>query len=182
MSACINFRMQKKPMPSPSSTGPLYEISPSILKPLTQGTFYFQDKRLFGMKINDIVMLEVTTREEHYVLIKQNDEWVLENHPTATLDQEIIKLFVSRVVDLPAEISHPDSSTSSQYGLDSPTATIRGRNRQGKSVGKLLLGKREKGLVFAKGAGHQGLYQVRSTILDQIPTQNRLVNNRRATP
>ncbi len=159
-----------------SSTGPLYEISPSILKPLTGGAFYFQDKRLFGMEINDIVILEVTTPEERYLLIKQNDEWVLDNDPTSALNQEVVKLFVSRVVDLPAEISHPDSSTASiQHGLDTPTATIRGRNRQGKSVGKLLLGKREKGLVFAKGAGHQGLYQARSNILSQIPSETQLV-------
>ena len=71
-----------------SSTGPLYEISPSILKPITQGAFYFQDKRLFGMEINDVVMLEVTTPEEQYVLIKQHDDWILDGNPNATLDQE----------------------------------------------------------------------------------------------
>jgi len=155
-----------------STTGPLYEISPSILKPLTQRAFYFRDKRLFGMEINDIGILEVTTPKEHYVLTKQNDEWVLENQPTAELEQEIINLFVSRVVDIPAEISHPDDSTASlQHGLDPPTATIQGRNRQG----QYMLGKREKGLVFARGAGHEGLYQVRSNILSQIPTQTQLV-------
>ena len=128
------------------------------------------------MEIKDVVMLEVTTPQLSYVLIKQHDEWILENDPTSALDQEVVNLFVSRVVDLPTEIAHPEgSTTSSQTGLDSPTATIRGRNRQGQESGKLLLGKREKGLVFARGAGHQGLYQVRSTILDQIPTQTQLV-------
>ena len=67
------------------------------------------------------------------------------------------------------------STTAIQSGLDTPIATIRGLNRQGQKRGKLVLGKREKGLVFAKGAGHKGLYQVRSTILDQIPTQAKLV-------
>ncbi|MDH5427993.1 MAG: hypothetical protein OEY57_07440, partial [Nitrospirota bacterium] len=87
-----------------------------------------------------------------------------------------VNLFVSRVVDIPTEIAHPEgSTTSSQAGLDSPTATIQGRSRQGQKSGLLVLGKREKGLVFAKGAGHNGIYQVRSTILDQIPTQNQLI-------
>jgi hypothetical protein len=159
-----------------SSTGPLYEIAPNILKPITQGVFHFQDKRLFGMEINDIVMLDVTLPEEHYILIKQNDEWILDNHPTAQLEQEMVNLFVSRVVDIPAEISHPDTSMASlQHGLDTPTATIRGRNRQGKDIGKLVLGKRETGLVYARGAGHEGLYQVRSNILSQIPSQTQLV-------
>jgi hypothetical protein len=46
------------------------------------------------------------------VLIKQHEEWVLDGNPTAELNQETVNLFVSRVVDIPAEISHPDSSTS----------------------------------------------------------------------
>jgi hypothetical protein len=159
-----------------SSTGPLYEISPSILKPITQGAFYFQDKRLFGMESKDVVMLEITTPQEHYILIKQNEEWVLDKDPNAEMDQETVNLFVSRIVDIPSEIAHPEGSTSSiQTGLDSPSAIIRGRNRQGQKIGQLVLGKREKGLVFARGAGHEGLYQVRSNILSQIPTQTQLV-------
>ena len=170
------FQDPEKAYAITSSKGPLYEISPNILKPMTRGSFYFQDKRLFGMEINDLVMLEVTTPEEHYVLVKQNDEWILEDRTNATLDQQAVNLFVSRVVDIPTEIAHPEgSTTSSQSGLDSPTATIQGRNRQGQKSGLLVLGKREKGLVFAKGAGHKGTYQVRSTILNQIPTKSSLV-------
>jgi hypothetical protein len=170
------FQNAEKAYALTSSKGPLYEISPSILNPITQGIFYFQDKRLFGMEINDVVMLEVTTQEEGYVLIKQHNEWILEDRPSAALNQQVINLFVSRVVDIPTEIAHPEGSTTSiQTGFDSPTATIQGRNRQGKMIGKLLLGKRGKGLVFAKGEGHKGLYQVRSTILDQIPTQTQIV-------
>jgi hypothetical protein len=73
------------------------------------------------------------------------------------------------------EISIPENShLSLNNGLDTPTATIQGRNRQGQKSGLLVLGKREKGLVFARGAGLKGLYQVRSTILDQIPTRSQL--------
>ncbi len=159
-----------------SPTSPLYEIPPGILKPLTQGMFYFQDKRLFGMEVNDLAMLTVQTTVEHYILIKQHDEWIFENNPSAELDQEVVKLFVSRVVDLPAEIFHPDSSpTSKDNGLTSPIATILGINRNGQEAGRLIFGKREKGLVFAKGASLAGLYQVRSTILDQIPSKAQLI-------
>jgi len=169
------FQDAEKAYAITTSKGPLYEISPSILKPITQESFYFQDKRLFGMEIKDLVMLEVSTPKENYVLIKQHDDWILEHDPNAPLDQEVVNLFVSRVVDIPTEIAHPEGTTTFiQTGLDSPTATIQGRGRQGQKSGLLVLGKREKGLVFAKGAGHKGIYQVRSTILDQIPTQTQL--------
>jgi len=158
-----------------SASGPLYEIPPGILKPITQGMFYFQDKRLFGMETNDIAMLKIQTPQDHYTLINQHDEWVLEDNLSAELDQEVVKLFVSRVVDAPAEIFHPNSSpTAKDHGLASPIATILGINRNGQEVGRLILGKREKGLIFAKGASLPGLYQVRSTILDQIPTKAQL--------
>ena len=160
-----------------SSKGPLYEISPTILKPITRDAFYFQDKRLFGMESKDVVILDVTTPNEQYVLIKQHDDWVLEDNHNVVLNQKVVNLFVSRVVDLPTEITHPEeSATALQTGLDSPTVTIHGRNRQGQQSGQLILGKREKGLVFAKGGGHKGLYQVRSTILNQIPTKTQLTD------
>ena len=36
----------------------------------------------------------------------------------------------------------------------------------------LALGKREKGLVYATGAGLPGVYQARSVILTQMPTDD----------
>jgi len=166
-----------------SASGPLYEISPGILKPITQGMFYFQDKRLFGMESADIAMLTVHTPQDHYILINQHDEWILEDNPSAELDQEVVKLFVSRIVDAPAEIFHPDSPlASTDNGTASPAATISGMNRNGREVGQLILGKRYRGLVFAKGAGLPGLYQVRSTVLDQIPIQSQLIRQASSTP
>jgi len=41
------FQDREKAYAITSKKGPLYEISPSILKPMTQGAFHFQDKRLF---------------------------------------------------------------------------------------------------------------------------------------
>ncbi|HNP31383.1 MAG TPA: DUF4340 domain-containing protein [Nitrospirales bacterium] len=165
-----------------SASGPLYEISPGILKPITQGMFYFQDKRLFGMEVADIVMLTVHTPQDHYILLKQHDEWILDDNPSAEVDQEVVKLFVSRIVDAPAEIFHPDSSpASTDNGMDSPSATISGMNRKGQEVGRLILGKKERGLVFAKGAGLPGLFQVRSTVLDQIPMKSQLIRQTGST-
>ncbi len=158
-----------------SASGPLYEIPTGILKPITQGMFHFQDKRLFGMEVADIAMLTVHTPQDHYILINQHDEWRLEDNPSAEIDQEVVKLFVSRIVDAPAEIFHPDSSPASKdHGMASPNATISGMNRKGQEIGQLILGKRERGLAFAKGAGLPGLYQVRSAVLDQIPQKIQL--------
>ncbi|MGP0595192.1 DUF4340 domain-containing protein [Nitrospira sp. T9] len=165
-----------------SDDSPLFEIPPAILRPVTQGMFYFQDKRLFGMEIADIAMLTVHTPQDHFVLINQHDEWILEDNPSAAVNQEVVKLFVSRIVDVPAEIFHPDSSSAStDNGMASPNATISGMNRKGQEIGQLILGKRERGLVFAKGGSLPGLYQVRSTILDQIPSKTQLIRQESST-
>jgi len=156
---------------------PLFEVPPTILGPLTRNPFYFQDKRLFGMEVNDIAMLFVQTPEERYVLINQHDEWVLEDNPAVPLDQNTLNLFVSRVVDIPAEIYLPTTEATAPH-IQSPTVIIRGINRKGEERGRLVLGTREKGLVQAEGARLNGLYQIRSTILDQIPSKSSFLPER----
>ena len=51
------------------------------------------------------------------MLITQDDEWIVEDRPNAALDQQVVNLFVSRVLDIPTEIAHPEgATTSSQTG------------------------------------------------------------------
>lgn len=157
-----------------SSDAPMVELDPSILSPLNQDPFYFQDKRLFGLEVADLTMLVVRTPTDRYTLINQQDEWVMENHTEIALDQQVVNLFVSRVVDLPAEIHLPKANPDEEI-IQTPEIVIQGIDRKGQPQGLLRLGHREKGLVLANGARLKGLYQVRSTILDQIPSQASLL-------
>ncbi|MXX10670.1 MAG: DUF4340 domain-containing protein, partial [Nitrospira sp. SB0667_bin_9] len=105
-----------------------------------------------------------------------HEEWYLEGKEAESIDQQQVTLFVSRVVDLPAEL--PVSATNDepdQYGLTSPTIEIAGIDQKGRPRGRLALGMREKGLVYATGAGLPGIYQVRSLILGQVPTPGTLL-------
>ena len=77
-------------------------------------------------------------------------------------------------MDLPAEI-HLPIATPEEETIATPEIVIQGVDRHGKERGKLLLGHREKGLLLANGARLKGLYQVRSTILDQIPSKASLL-------
>ena len=86
-----------------------------------------------------------------------------------------MKLFVSRVVDLPAELSiSVTTDNQDEYGLGSPAIDIIGVDTRGRPRGHLTLGKREQGLVYATGAGLPGVYQARSVILTQMPTDDAL--------
>ena len=154
---------------------PIYRINPTIMKDLTRELFTLQDKRLLGMDGDDIAMLEVKTRETHYTLIRQNNVWVLEDAPTKTLDQEKVALFVSRVVDLPAEIRIvKQAGPLAPYGLTSPTAEFLSTGKDGKAMGRVVLGMRTGGLVYAMGRGLTGVFQARSDLLTQIPSKQDL--------
>ena len=154
---------------------PIYRINPTIMKDLTRELFTLQDKRLLGMDGDDIAMLEVKTRETHYTLIRQNNVWVLEDAPTKTLDQEKVALFVSRVVDLPAEIRIvKQAGPLAPYGLTSPTAEFLATGKDGKAMGRVVLGMRTGGLVYAMGRGLTGVFQARSDLLTQIPSKQDL--------
>ena len=159
-----------------STTEPIYLIDPAFLHNLPKEDFKLRDKRLFGMDVKDIAILTVKRGKDRIVLIQQHDEWVLEKHAEILLDRQTVNLFVSRVVDLPAEIRiRKDEQQLTTYGLASPTVEITGMDYQGQSRGRLHLGNVGKGLVYARGAGNQGIYQARSNILNQIPTAEELL-------
>jgi Domain of unknown function (DUF4340) len=161
-----------------TADGPLYRVNPTAIKDLTKELFHMQDKRLLGVDAGEIAMLSVTTATGQYVLINQNGEWVLEDRPTEKVNQQEADLFVSRVANAPAEervIKH--SGPLAPYGLVAPTAEFVATGKDGKVVGKLSLGSRSNGLVYAMGHRLQGIYQIREDLLKQIPTKNELLSS-----
>lgn len=154
---------------------PIYKVNPAVLQDFTKDVFALQDKRLLGLDIDQLAMLSVKTRGERFVLIRQNEEWVLEDQPARKLNQQTVDLFVARVVDLPAELRVvKEVGPLAPYGLSSPTAEFLATARDGTTKHRLVLGKKTSGLVYAMGSGLPGIYQARADLLNQIPDKNSL--------
>ena len=159
-----------------SVDAPLYKVNPTVIKDLTKELFNLQDKRLLGADAPDIALLSVTTPTEKYALINQNGEWVLEDNPTEKLNQQAADLFVSRIVNAPAdERVVKQAGPLAPYGLVAPAAEFVATGRGGKVVGKLSLGSQANGLVYAMGQRLPGIYQLRADIMTQIPTKRELL-------
>jgi hypothetical protein len=159
-----------------SSTGPLYRVNPTAIRDLTKELFSFQDKRLLGIDYTDIAILSVKTPTEHYVLINQQNEWVLEDQPTEKLDQQATDLFVSRVANVPAEERVvKQAGPLAPYGLVTPAAEFIATGRDGKIAGKLSIGSHANGLAYAMGQRIPGVFQIRADLLTQIPIKNDLL-------
>ncbi|MCX5724359.1 MAG: DUF4340 domain-containing protein [Nitrospirae bacterium] len=159
-----------------SPAGPLYRINPATIKDLTKELFTFQDKRLLGINYPDITMLSVNTPTERYVLIHQQGEWILEDQPTAKLDQQATDLFVSRVADVPAEERViKQAGPLAPYGLVAPAAEFIATGKDGKIAGKLSIGNHANGLAYAMGQRIPGIFQIRADLLTQIPSKKDLV-------
>jgi hypothetical protein len=155
---------------------PLYRINPTAIKDLTKDLFNLQDKRLLGVDAADIAMLSVNTRDKNYVLINQNGEWVLEDQPTEKVSQQEADLFVSRVVNLPAEERViKQSAPLAPYGLTAPAAEFVATGKNGKIAGKLTIGNQVGSLAYATGLRLQGIFQVRPDLLKQIPAKADLI-------
>ena len=167
-----------------SPEGPLYRINPTAIRDLTKELFTFQDKRLLGIEYTDIAMLSIKTPTEQYVLINQQNEWVLEDEPTKQLDQQATDLFVSRVANVPAEERViKQAGPLSPYGLVTPAAEFIATGRDGKVAGKLSIGSHADGLAYAMGQRIQGIFQIRADLLTQIPTKSDLLaGNAEKTP
>jgi hypothetical protein len=159
-----------------SPEGPLYRINPTVIRDLTKEVFTFQDKRLLGIDYTDIAMLSVKTPTEEYVLISQQNEWILEDMPTEKLDQQATDLFVSRVANVPAEERViKQAGPLAPYGLVTPAAEFIATGRDGKIAGKLSIGSHANGLAYAMGLRIQGIFHIRADLLTQIPIKNDLV-------
>lgn len=155
---------------------PLYRINPTFINDFSKELFNFQDKRLLGVDASEIAMLKVTTRSEHFTLINQSGEWVLEDRPSEKVRQETAELFVSRVANAPAEIRVvKQTNPLAPYGLVSPAAEFIATGKNGKVVGKLRIGNQANGLAYAVGDRFSGIYQIRADLLDQIPKKNELM-------
>jgi len=159
-----------------SPEGPLYRINPTAIRDLTKELFMFQDKRLLGIDYTDIAMLSVKTPTEEYVLINQQNEWVLEDQPTEKLDQQATDLFVSRVANVPAEERViKQAGPLAPYGLVTPAAEFIATGRDGKVAGKLSIGSHANGLAYAMGQRSQGIFHIRADLLTQIPAKKELL-------
>jgi hypothetical protein len=159
-----------------SPTGPLYRVNPTAVRDLTKDLFTFQDKRLLGTDFTDIAMLSVKTLAEQYVLIKQQNEWVLEDQPTEKLDQQATDLFVSRIANVPAEERViKQAGPLAPYGLVAPAAEFIATGKDGKIAGKLSIGSHANGLAYAMGQRIPGIFQIRADLLTQIPGKNDLL-------
>ncbi|MGH7251425.1 MAG: DUF4340 domain-containing protein [Nitrospiraceae bacterium] len=163
---------------------PIYRINPIAIKDLTKELFALQDKRLLGIDRDEIVRLAVKTREDQYVLINQSagpgeeqkTGWVLEDEPHQQLGQQTVDLFITRVAGLPAELRVvKQAGPLAPYGLASPAAEFTATGKGGQVRGRLVLGTRVGGLVYAIGHGLPGIYQARSDILTQVPAKRDLL-------
>lgn len=155
--------------------GPIYRVNPFVVPELSKDLFALRDKRLLGIEPEDVAILEVRTRTERYVLLNQSGDWMLEDQPRVPLKRDVVQLFVNRVTTLPAEIQVlKRAGALAPYGLASPAADFRVTSTRGRAS-RLILGKKEGGLVYTKGGGLPGIYQARSLILDQIPAKRELL-------
>ncbi len=155
---------------------PIYRISSQTLTQLPREVFHLQDKRFFGMKGKDIALLTVKTGDWQYTLIQQHGEWYLEGRESENVNQQNVALFVSRLVDFPAEVSVSLTKNHlERYALASPAFEIVGMDNKGHRRGYLALGTREKGLVYAIGSGLPGIYRARSIIVTQLPAPDTLL-------
>ena len=84
---------------------PIYKIAPDTIQGLPKSTFDLQDKRLFGLETHEIALLTVTTPGGTYTVAQQHGNWYLEAAPDHPINQKEMRLLVSRVVDLPAELA-----------------------------------------------------------------------------
>jgi hypothetical protein len=158
-----------------AADGPIYRLNPSVVQDFNKDLFALQDKRLFGLDAEQVARLTVKLRDRTFTLARRSDEWTMEGGPPMKLDQQKAALFVSRVADLPAEMRVvKQTGPLAPYGLATPSLEITGTAKDGTTTGRLILGSKTGGLVYAMGQRLPGVYQARADLLSQVPTEEEL--------
>ncbi|MGB0908997.1 MAG: DUF4340 domain-containing protein, partial [Nitrospirales bacterium] len=170
------YQDQNKTYAQTTIEKPLYIVTPQIVKEVTKDLFELRDKRLLGIASDKLTIVRIQTLTESYSLIRQNGQWLLEQDPGTPIGQKEAALLVSRLADVPAERRITGEERLDTYDLNTPSLTITAVDERGQARGRLLVGKADHGLAYATGGGIPGVYQVRSTILTQIPTMQELIN------
>ena len=159
-----------------TSQEPLYLVEPAAARNLVKGLFALRNKQLIAAEPDRVRTLVIRKDGQEYSLTHEGSDWLVDGDPQAKADAARLNMFVSRVVRLQAErIVTEKPAALKPFGLAPPAAELIAADAQGKLLGRIALGRQEKGLAYAQGSAMPGVFQVRPDILNDIPSKAELL-------
>lgn len=165
-----------------TSQEPLYLIAPAAARNLAKSLFALRNKQLIAAEPDRVKTLVIKKDGQEYSLTHEGSDWLVDGDPQAKADAARLNMFVSRVVQIQAErIVTEKPAALKPFGLTPPAVELIAADAQGRLLGRIALGRQEKGLAYAQGSAMAGVFQVRPDILNDIPSKAELLTARPAS-
>ena len=142
------------------------ELDSNTKEKLLKDLFYFREKRLFGFDRFGVSEVQLSSKSP-ISLTKKENGWMWADKK---LKDDRVNTFLNSLVDLEvAQFLDQKKYDPSLYGLQNPSKTIVLKNKEGKELLKLLVGKEQDKNVYVKMEKNPDVYLVLNVFLKSLP-------------
>lgn len=152
---------------------PIYLLAQKDVQNITKTSFDLRDKRILPFELEAVAKLQLKSPERTLLLEKDGEEWKVIQPEKATSSAWKVKGVLNKIRNLEfVQILSPSSSTE-DYGFATPAADITLWGKDGKILGRLVIGKALEGeeLHYARGTADGQIYTIKGEFLKDLPTE-----------
>ncbi|NOZ85971.1 MAG: DUF4340 domain-containing protein [Deltaproteobacteria bacterium] len=149
---------------------PLAKIKGYIYKNVDKGLFQLRDKSLVKFDRKDVKKIVVRDKDVSYTLEAAGEpiNWKITAPTTAPAKKYKVSSLLSSLSYLKAkEFAEESASDLSKYGLDKPDREITLFDKAGKELARLLIGKADGDVYYAKGAAQKRVSKLDKKAVDR---------------
>ena len=160
-----------------SSPGePIYILKGKGLDNMMQKDLYtLRDKAVLNIQRSAVHEIRIQTGPESFSLFKKDNGWRMDDQKTGA-DREKVTKLLDELDLLKAQKFVEDSPKDlSPYGLAEPQRQITFYDKDKKLLGRLLIGKDQGDLVYAKSDSQPSVVLIKKAILDAIRSKTEFV-------
>jgi len=152
-----------------TSEEPIYVLKGQGLDNMMQKDLpALRDKAVLNIERSAIQEIRIQNGQEAFSLFKKGDGWRMDDQKTEADKEKVMKLLDELDLLKAQKFVEDNPKGLSSYGLASPQQQITFYDQNKKPLGKLLLGKHQGDLVYAKSDFRPVVVLVKKTILDSI--------------
>jgi hypothetical protein len=155
---------------------PIYILKGNGFDNMMQKDLYaLRDKAVLNIQRSAIQEVRIQTGPDSFSLFKKDDGWRMDDQRTEADKEKVAKLLDDLDLMKAQKFLDDNPNDLSIYGLAEPQRQITFYNKDKELLGKLLLGKDQGDMIYAKSDSQPSVILVKKSILDAIRSKAQFV-------
>lgn len=150
--------------------GTVITVYESVLQQLEKDLNALRDKEILSLRPDQIVWLKIYTPKESLLLARgEKEEWRVEAPKKGKTKQGVVADYLALLSHLRAKgFADDEAKDLKKYGLDGPALKIIAADKDGKSLGSLLVGSKTGTEYYALREGNPTVYTIDEISYNQL--------------